>query len=57
MLVSIFGLTGLGGWLTVMIDAHFKNQLYTDKLAEQDLLAAGPGVLSLGRPDARVGGS
>ncbi|TDW98241.1 class I SAM-dependent methyltransferase [Kribbella sp. VKM Ac-2566] len=36
--VDIFGLTGPGGWLTVMIDAHFKNQPYTDKLAEHDPL-------------------
>ncbi|MFD7161058.1 class I SAM-dependent methyltransferase [Kribbella sp. NPDC059898] len=36
--VSIFGLTGPGGWLTVMIDAHFKGQPYSDKLAEHDPL-------------------
>ncbi|WP_350279126.1 methyltransferase domain-containing protein [Kribbella sp. HUAS MG21] len=36
--VNIFGLTGPGGWLAVMIDAHFKNQPYTDKLAQHDPL-------------------
>lgn len=36
--VNIFGLTGPGGWLTVMIDAHFKTQPYTGKLAEHDPL-------------------
>jgi hypothetical protein len=40
-----------------MIDAHFKNQPYTDKLAEHDPLDTGAGVLSPGRPDARAGGS
>jgi ubiquinone/menaquinone biosynthesis C-methylase UbiE len=32
--VSVHGLTGPGGWLTVMIDAHFKSQPYSDKLAD-----------------------
>ncbi|TDO51500.1 methyltransferase family protein [Kribbella sp. VKM Ac-2527] len=36
--VNIFGLTGPGGWLTVVIDAHFKSQPYTDKLADHDPL-------------------
>ncbi|MFB6726836.1 class I SAM-dependent methyltransferase [Kribbella sp. NPDC056345] len=36
--VKIHGLTGPGGWLTVMIDAHFKSQPYSDKLAEHDPL-------------------
>jgi ubiquinone/menaquinone biosynthesis C-methylase UbiE len=36
--VKIFGLTGPGGWLTVMIDAHFKSQPYSDKLADHDPL-------------------
>jgi SAM-dependent methyltransferase len=36
--VNIFGLTGPGGWLTVMIDAHFKSQPYSDRLAEHDPL-------------------
>lgn len=36
--VTIHGLTGPGGWLTVMIDAHFKSQPYSDKLADHDPL-------------------
>lgn len=36
--VKIFGLTGPGGWLTVMLDAHFKSRPYSDKLAEYDPL-------------------
>jgi ubiquinone/menaquinone biosynthesis C-methylase UbiE len=36
--VTIHGLTGPGGWLTVMIDAHFKSQPYSDKLAEHNPL-------------------
>lgn len=37
--VKIYGLTGPGGWLTVMIDAHFKDQPYTGNLAEHDPLS------------------
>jgi len=37
--ISIYGLTGPGGWLTVMIDAHFKDQPYTGKLTEHDPLS------------------
>lgn len=36
--VNIFGLTGPGGWLTVMIDAHYKSRPYSDKLAAHDPL-------------------
>ncbi|GAA3598609.1 class I SAM-dependent methyltransferase [Kribbella ginsengisoli] len=36
--VKIFGLTGPGGWLTVAIDAHFKDQPYSQNLAAEDPL-------------------
>jgi SAM-dependent methyltransferase len=36
--VTVFGLTGPGGWLTVMIDAHFNSQPYSGKLADHDPL-------------------
>lgn len=36
--VNVFGLTGPGGWLTVMIDAHFKSCPYSGKLADHDPL-------------------
>ncbi|MDX2972605.1 hypothetical protein [Kribbella solani] len=35
--INTFGPTG-PGWLTVMIDANFKNQLYAGKLADHDPL-------------------
>lgn len=36
--VDVFGLTGPGGWLAVLVDAHFKNQEYSGKLAAHDPL-------------------
>jgi hypothetical protein len=34
--VRIFGLTGPGGWLAVLIDAHFKDREFSDKLAAEE---------------------
>ena len=36
--VTLHGLTGPGGWLTVAIDAHFKDQALPDTLLEPDPL-------------------
>jgi ubiquinone/menaquinone biosynthesis C-methylase UbiE len=36
--VTIHGLTGPGGWLTVMIDAHYQDQPIPDSLLEPDPL-------------------
>jgi hypothetical protein len=36
--VTIHGLTGPGGWLTVMIDAHYNDQPMPDSLREPDPL-------------------
>ncbi len=37
--VTLHGLTGPGGWLTVVLDAHFKDQELPPSLAEPDPLA------------------
>jgi hypothetical protein len=36
--VTVHGLTGPGGWLTVAIDAHFKDQQLPASLSEPDPL-------------------
>ena len=36
--VTIHGLTGPGGWLTVMIDAHYQGRPLPDSLQEPDPL-------------------
>jgi hypothetical protein len=36
--VTVHGLTGPGGWLTVTIDAHFKNQPLPASMGEPDPL-------------------
>lgn len=37
--VTLHGLTGPGGWLTVVLDAHFKDQVLPESLREPDPLA------------------
>jgi ubiquinone/menaquinone biosynthesis C-methylase UbiE len=36
--VTLHGLTGPGGWLTVMLDAHFKDQVLPESLRDPDPL-------------------